>query len=167
MPLESVHEQIAECLLAKLQGIVAGSGDDDPHYSTGGAARVSYFHVDWLNKAYDVIYLLRAEDEMPSEAVSGSVTRNAEFYILGAKQFQEPGIGPWNVDRPLLQTVQNRLVRDVELSIWNDVQLRSCLNPSSVENLRITDVDRTIVIPGWAVVQIRLECTYDTLYGRP
>lgn len=166
MPLDSVHEQIVECLKAKLVAIVAGDGDDDPWYTPTAVARVSFFHVDWLESGYDVIYLLRAEDEMPGEVTSGAITRNAEFYILGAKRFQMPGTEPFNLDAPILQTIQNRLLRDLELMVWSDVQLASCLL-TSVENLRITDVDRTIVVPGWAVVQVRLECTYDTRYTRP
>lgn len=166
MPRESVHEQIARILLAKLQ-----DGPADPWHLPDGVARVRTFATSQLDLNRQMIYLIRPEDETTQEQTSGAITRVAEFYILAAKKFLESGVEPWGWEGdteafPIMDTVKNRMVKDVEDTIQADVQLR--LGPAGavvgghVENTVITDIDRTILVEAWALVLFRIEVTYDT-----
>lgn len=176
MPRESMHEQIAAKLEAKLASIAAGAGADDYHYTPTGVSRARTFSVEMVTGGGggDHVYLLRPEDETTRLDTTGRVERVAEFFILGARRRAEPGIEPWEMEAdrttyPHYSTVQNRIVRDIEKLLTSDVQLRNgvAFDGGFVDHAEITDIDRTPLVEGWVIVLFRIEVTYDTTRWAP
>jgi hypothetical protein len=157
-----VYTQIRNVVLYKLASM------EPPLYYAkpidGAVVPTSFFAVDFLESAYDYVILVRSQDETLSEDVGGGTTHEAEFFLLAARRFQTTGTEPYNVDQPRRQDIEDEIADDIEKLFQRDVFLRGGdpITGGTVVNARITHMDRTVFVEGWAIVQARLAVQYDT-----
>lgn len=165
---EPKPEQILAAIKTRLAAIVGDSGVNY-WYTPTAVARIdnwAAWEPEWFDQGnYTTVYLIRGGDETVIEHVDFSIDRELEYFILGGTKFDTSTLNPFSQTGTISQTVQNRLIADVQKKIWSDVTLGGL---GGIINNEVTDVGRmTPMVEGWAVVQFRLKCLFNTPHTTP
>lgn len=163
--LEPKREQLAAALVARLAAINVETPDPlDPdrarfHYTPSHVLRVDELDVKHLRSQHEVIYQVMPGDGFPDERTSGSFQNQMEVFVLAARRWQPNTLDPYGIQPPIRETIQNRLLRDIKLALYDDVTLGGLAINTEVkdENLNIQIQDN---FP-WAVVEARVVITYE------
>jgi hypothetical protein len=163
--LESKREQLAAALTARLGTIDAETPDPlEPtrarfHYAPTHVLRVDELDVKHLHSQHEAIYQVMPGDGFPDERTTGSFQNQMEVFVLAARRWQPNTQDPYGIQPPIRETIQNRLLRDIKIALYDDVTLGGLAINTEIkdENLNIQIQDS---FP-WAVVEARIVITYE------
>jgi hypothetical protein len=170
-PVRSTHERIAECLRAFTATINATTSPDDYFGTPNDVARVDDFA--FLERDVQLashlkrFYLIRSGEEREIERTSGSFDYQADFWVLGAQEFD--GLeDPFEAKYPIRETIADELFCDFHTKLMDGPEgsenWRMC---GLAENTEILFIDRTFRVDGYAVVIMQLLVKYSALKDRP
>ena len=165
---ESKHNQIAEAIKARLEGIVGNDGATY-WYTPAAVVRVQSYDrllIDpsvMLPEDAKAIYALRAGEERHREESTGDATSGgivaaeAEFFVLMYRLTAGSDDKPYGPDGSTKALEQNRMVRDFLRALWLDVTLGG-LATNIVDGSLL--VDRDTDVEKWAVAEARFTVAY-------
>jgi len=162
MPSESIAEQIAANIKTELEAIVAGT---DYHYTPQIVARVEQWRLEDLDASRKHFYLLRDtgdESVFEGESEFGEVEKLLEFFILAARLDKRTTLSAFKESTPSKGTIRNRIVRDVEKKLREDMSRGGLAMTTEV-----TDVKREIFVDGWVLVELAVIVQYSHAFDTP
>jgi hypothetical protein len=171
MPPESLVEQIAVGLTTKLASIdSAAEGGAKYHYKVEQVLPVDDFHTDYLKNDVETFHMLRPGDEFPGERPSKRFHDKVEFFVLALHNWRPNTTNPWTLQPPIRRTIQNRLVRDVKVALYEEISKAPPLGVAGVFNIEIPEVSRDIFIEEehpWVPVEMRVLVSYEHRQNAP
>lgn len=171
-PPEAARELIAAQLRTVLAAINATTEPTKYWYTPTKVLRVDIHDVRYLRTKLpddtdvDLLYLLMPGDGFVEEETSGSLQKRSEWWLLVAKKWAPASQDPYHLESnpPLKETIQSRLIRDVEVKLNENVTLGDrCFNCEVRDENLITIED----IGPWAAVELRILVTYHPLKTAP
>jgi hypothetical protein len=170
-PPEPKREQISAAVAARLAAINATMPDPiDPtralyHYTPSHVLRVDDLDVKHLRTQHEVVYQVMPGDGFPDERTSGSFQNQMEVFVLAARRWQPNTQDPYGIEPPIRETIQNRLLRDIKVALYEDVTLGNLAINTEIrdENLNLQIQDNV----AWAAVEVRLVITYEHRQEEP
>lgn len=163
---ESLPEQIAAALQTRF-GAIVGDAGATYWYTVNKCLREPQFHGGCLNDDHDTIYVLSPDVEEKQEEATGSIKSLLRMTLVVASKFRPKSEAPYSSEMPKRATVENRVIRDAEKKLREDVTLGGALN---VTNTEATIIDRDVeltYVEGWALGFLRLLVTYHHRYDAP
>jgi len=153
----AMHSAIETKLFDLLSGINAVAFPNSYNYTPQGVARVEEFNVDYLRDEMATVYLLRPGHETETKRSTCAFFRRAEFFVLGARKWQEASTNPHRENLPRSE-VQSRLEEDLKTCLLQDFSLGGL-----TYDVQLTDTEYEFDVEGsfqWAVVEVRLVADY-------
>lgn len=166
-PPESLEERLEANLVTMLAEISAGA---TYWYTVNKVLRVDDFVTENLKTAHagaplDVIHQVLAGDEFPHEGTTGEFQKKYGLYVLAAKLWKPSSSSPYTIVAPIRRTIQNRLKRDIERRLYQDVSLLGL-----AENCEIKEINRSVYVDDtvlWAAIELRLDVSYSHQKATP
>jgi len=166
---ESLHNQIADALKARL-GAIARDGGATYWYTPDRVARVQGYDMLSADPTVGMAYLVRAGEERHAEestgdaASGGGVRAEAEFWVLMLRPTAAADENPFGADASTKAIEQDRMVRDFLRALWLDVTLGGLVQ-NVVDGSLV--IDRDIEVRGWAAAEARFTIVYSYLSRIP
>lgn len=173
MASESIHEQIAAALRTLLAGITGSSYWYDLSDTTKNqVVRTTFFEDADLKEEYDHIILIRPGDETIRELSTGDASSGGglrgemEVFILVAHRFETASENPFEEATPTRWTIADRAVFDIlrKLFLGPGVTLSGVAVNVAEQPILI---DRARYLPKWAIAELRLLISYDSMATSP
>jgi hypothetical protein len=169
---ESLNEQIAVALQAKLASIVGDGGASywyTPTVIRTPGVSAALLDLDVATTAAPAIYAVIPDEEEHLEEASGLMQAYMKIYLFLAVRFQPDKELPFDQSAPIRWTVQNRMVRDVLKKLLTDLTLGGLvLNLFGGPGDRVL-IDRSARTyeDGWAIVFVHFRIFYGYQFGAP
>jgi len=156
--MASSHEEVAEALRLKLEGITGGTGG---YVYTPTVVKRTMFWPDEgaLDPSLETIYLIRPGQTTTVPYDGLRLDRRQEFRILCCHRFEEATDNPILAPFPVREQIAADMEADVVQKLWEDARLGL---PGTVidamhEGWR-TDFDWSVA--SWVVVEMRIVVRY-------
>ncbi len=164
---ESLPEQIIVALKTRFAGILSDGGTNY-WFTPDKVVRVpgwAAWENDWFDKQYNTLYFLKAGMRTTSEDAVKGLENHMDVWLIAGTKYNPDVLNPIVLDgegSPLGDTLSNRLQRDIETSLRQDIQLGLS---AFVVNTEITDWNpMTPYLEGWALVEARFRIWYLSSY---
>ncbi len=167
---ESIAEQIAAALQAKLATIVGDAGVTY-WYTPAYVARTPGVGKGLIDEALvtadkPALYAVIPDEEEHVEDASQMMRAGQKIYLFLAVRYQPTSELPYAQSAPIRWTVQNRMVRDVMKKLLSDVTLGG-LVLNLFDGRILVDRSARTYEDGWALVFIYFRVMYDYAFGAP
>lgn len=156
--MASSHDDVAEALRSRLEGIQGGVGG---YVYTPSVVRRALFWPDEsaLDASLETIYFVRPGQMVTSAYDGYRLDRKQEFRILCCHRFEEATDNPMLSTTPVREQMAADMEADVVQRIWADVRLgRPDLVIDAMHEAWRTDFDWSVA--AWVVVEVRIVVRY-------